>query len=94
MIGVMPDTLTPVEGVAVDTEMCYRLTKTAADRAKDKLRTKRYDDVAAYMGISRRSFYRLFDGTYPISLNQAAAFSDLIGWPISRAFERVAVRRG
>lgn len=89
IIGVMPDTSIGGRGVDRDTDVRFRLTKTAAERAKSRLGLRRYDDIAELMGISRRSFYRLLEGTFPISLNQAAAFSDQIDWPLTRAFERL-----
>ncbi|WP_433460757.1 hypothetical protein [Micromonospora sp. CA-248212] len=66
----------------------YRLTKAAANQAKTVLGFTKYEEVAQHMGISRRSFFRLLSGNYPISLNQAADFCDLIGWPLAEAFQR------
>ncbi len=85
-MGVMTDTLTRSQGVHPDTG--YRLTKAAVHRAKTRLNLRRQEDIAPLLGISRRSFYRLLDGTYPITLTKAADFSDLIDWPIHRAFTR------
>ncbi|WP_341720017.1 helix-turn-helix transcriptional regulator [Micromonospora sp. FIMYZ51] len=85
----MPDTLSADSGVTTDTHTPrYRLTRAAAERARRKLGLRRLDSLATHLGISRSSFFRLLAGTYPISLNQAAAFADEIGWPITRVFER------
>lgn len=86
----MTDTVVVPVGVRSDTSVRFRLTKAAAERAKSKLGLRRYDDIATVMGLSRRSFYRLLEGTYSISLADAVAFCEQIGWPVTRAFERVA----
>lgn len=86
----MTDTMVEPASVRPDTTVRFKLTKAAAERAKAKLGLRRYDDVAKVMGLSRRSFYRLLEGTYSISLADAVAFCEQIGWPVTRAFERVS----
>lgn len=87
MMGVMPDTITAERGVTNDTPR-YRLTREAAERARTRLGLRRLDNLATHLGISRRSFFRLLEGTYPISLNRAATLAEEIGWPLGRVFER------
>lgn len=88
IMGVMTDTLSLGEGVKEDTAPKYRLTREAVDRARTRLGLRRYEDLASHLGISRRSLFRLLNGTYPISLGQAAKLAEEIGWPIHRAFQR------
>ncbi len=83
----MSDTLAAAPGVTTDPTPQYRLTDEAVERARRVFGLRRKEDIAARLGISRRSFFRLLDGTYPISLGQAANFADQIGWPIGRAFK-------
>lgn len=68
----------------------YRLTKSAAARAKTVLGLARTDELAQHLGISRRSFYRLRLGQYPITLNQAVDLCDRLAMPLTEAFERDA----
>jgi hypothetical protein len=89
MIGVMPDTLLRLVGVAYDPNIRFKLTRAAVERAKERHGLRNDEAVWTALGVSRSTFYRLLAGTRAASHVEAAAFAQWIAWPLDRAFKRV-----
>lgn len=88
ILGVMSDTRGGATGVAQDTPASWYLTREAVERAKRRLNARTNDDVAARLGLDRRTFYRLLEGTHDIRLSKAMDIAQRLGWPLTRIFER------
>jgi DNA-binding XRE family transcriptional regulator len=63
------------------------LTAAAVERVKRRSGAETPDEIAAALGVSRRTYYRLVNGSHDVHLSRAHALAGRIGWPLTRVFE-------
>lgn len=88
----MADTQLAEPRIRTDAQLRYKLKPAAVDHAMRRLDATDINDLAAKLGFSRQTFWRLRNGDYDIRLSEAMAVAQRIGWPLNRTFEQV--RRG